>query len=267
MIDFRRMVVLAFFSLVATGVCAQTMPTTEGNHSQTRQLAKGKSFGYGLHLPKNVNKRKNMPLVVALHFGWGGDAAPQDYGFKFMEWMMSPAFGDAIIVAPSALTQGWHSKQNTDALFELIKDIKANYSIDNKKILLTGYSAGAFGTWSVGADHQQAFTALMPISGAPLYWVQPKKMPESPEQMLPLMKTMPKITAKWTIPVYVINSHADKNVPIELTSVYIKQLKADQPKADITFATLKDAAHFDFEPFLTEVKAGYALINKAWGEQ
>lgn len=251
----------------STSAMADTMPTAAGDYSQTLQLDNGESLGYGLHLPKNADKRKNMPLVVALHYGWGGEAAPSGYGFDFMTWMMSPTFKNAIIIAPSALAQGWHAPKNTDALFELMEDIKETYSINDKRVLLTGYSAGGFGTWAVGADHQDEFSALMPISGAPKYFQLPTPPPETHEEYMAALAAMPQISAQWDIPVYVINSHADQNVPINFTVPYINELKVTQPEADITFVTLDDAAHFDVDPFLVEAKVGYALINQTWGAQ
>ncbi|NQZ07371.1 MAG: prolyl oligopeptidase family serine peptidase [Algicola sp.] len=269
--DFKRFVSVALF----VGVCsthtmtaqAQDMPTTQGDYSQTTQLADGTSYGYGLHLPKNADKRKNMPLVVALHYGWGGEAAPLEYGFQFMEWMMSPTFSNAIIIAPSALAAGWHAPENTDALLDLMDDIKETYSINDNRILLTGYSAGGFGTWSVGADHQDQFSAIMPISGAPRYMEPSDVQPQTPEELIEHMLAMPKITAQWDIPVYVINSHADQNVPIAVTVPYINELKITQPDADITFVTLDNAAHFDVDPFLVEAKIGYELINQTWKDK
>jgi predicted peptidase len=168
---------------------------------------------------------------------------------------------------PQCIESGLHSAANTNALFDLIADIKSTYSINDKRVLLTGYSAGAFGTWSVGANHQAEFTAMMPISDAPRYWVQPDQMPQNPEENHAMLEAMPKITAQWDIPVYVINSHADQNVPIDITSTYINALKQSQPDADVTFVTLDDAAHFDVEPFLAKAAIGYALINEKWKAQ
>ncbi len=266
--DFKKLVFVALFvSVSSTSAIADetpNMPTAQGDYSQTTQLADGTSYGYGLHLPKNADKRKNMPLVVALHYGWGGEAAPLEYGFQFMQWMMSPTFNNAIIIAPSALAADWHTPKNTDALLDLIDDIKDTYSINDNRVLLTGYSAGGFGTWAIGADHQEEFSAIMPISGAPRYMVPFDAPPETPEQMLEYLLGLPKITAQWDIPVYVINSHGDQNVPIAVTTPYINELKITQPDADVTFVTLDSAAHFDVDPFLAEAKIGYELINQAW---
>ncbi|MCJ8272262.1 MAG: prolyl oligopeptidase family serine peptidase [Psychrosphaera sp.] len=265
--DFKRFVSVALFVGLSTSVIAeetQDMPSKQGDYSQTTLLADGTSYGYGLHLPKNVDKRKNMPLVVALHYGWEGDAAPLNQGFEFMEWMMSPTFKNAIIIAPSSLAASWHAPANTDALLDLMDDIKETYSINDEKILLTGYSAGGFGTWAIGADHQEEFSAIMPISGAPRYMEPFDVPPETPEQMLEHLLSLQEVNAQWDIPVYVINSHADQNVPISVTTPYINGLKITQPDANITFVTLDDAAHFDVEPFLVEAKAGFKVIKQAW---
>jgi predicted peptidase len=265
--NFKRLVCLVAFSFCASSTLAETMPSSEGDYSQTRQLASGTDYGYGLHLPKNADKRHNMPLVVALHYGWGGEAAPLEYGYQFMTSMMSATFKNAIIIAPSALAQGWHNDSNTDPLFGLIEDIKDTYSINDNRVLLTGYSAGGFGAWSIGADYQDEFTAIMPISGAPLYFVNPVPAPQTPQEYVAALDDMPKINTYWDIPVYVIHSNADLNVPIHLTNNYIDELKDYCEDENITYVTLDGAAHFDFAPFLVEAKKGYKIIKKMWKNQ
>jgi predicted peptidase len=265
MMNLKRLTVISLLGLCASlTVAAQEIPTSAGDYAQSQTLANGVEYGYGLHLPKNVDKRKKMPLIVALHYGFGGEQAPVDYGYDFMSWMISPHFKDAIIVAPSALEQGWHNSNNTDALFALIAQLKAQYSIDDNRILLTGYSAGGFGTWAVGADHQEAFDAIMPISGAPRYMSPLDPSIETMEEAHEAMEAMPQPNVQWDIPVYVIHSKADVNVPIGITNSYIEQLKLEQPQADITYVTLEQAVHFDVDPFMVEAKVGYALINATW---
>lgn len=258
----------ATVSLAAT---AETFPAASGDYSLMRTLASGQSYGYGLHLPKKIDKfnkhpekwkKKKIPLIVALHYGFGGESAPLDYGFGFMEWMMSPTFPNAIIVAPSALKHGWFSAEDTEALFALLDDIKEAYPVDDKRILLTGYSEGSFGTWAVGADHQDQFDAIMPISGAPKYYIQPDPYPATPEEVLAYMQTLTTVSTAWEIPVYIIHSDGDQNVPIELTESYVAELSAQN--VDFTFNVIHDVAHFDVQPFLDQAKIGYDFIKDIW---
>lgn len=256
---------LTCFCLFASAlVSAAPMPSMPGDYNQVLRLSNGQSYGYGLHLPKNADKRKKMPLVVALHYSFQGNEAPLGYGFEFMQWMMSPTFDNAIIIAPSAIDKAWHSQKNTDALFELMAHIKANYSIKDKRTLLTGYSAGGFGTWAIGALHQENFGALLPMSGAPKLWQEPAVWPQTPEQILSMMRAMPTVDAQWQIPVFAIHSNADQNVPMVLTSDYLSSQQANGNADNITLVTIDGAAHFDIAPFLAQAKAAYTQINQIW---
>ena len=86
--DFKRFVSVALF----VGVCsthtmtaqAQDMPTTQGDYSQTTQLADGTSYGYGLHLPKTPTNVKTClwlsPCITA------GAAKRHHWNMVFSLW-------------------------------------------------------------------------------------------------------------------------------------------------------------------------------------
>ena len=265
MIKYKHFTALTLLlSLLTCQTLANSFPNEEGDYFQTKQLDTGQTLGFGLHLPKNVDKRQKMPLIVALHFGFQGEEAPLEYGFQFMQMMMSSTFKNAIIIAPSALTQGWHLSQNADAILGLMAEIKAHYPINESKILLTGYSAGGYGVWSLGADYQEHFSGLMPISGAPRYWVEPDSWPATPEEIYDMVDAMPKIEVEWQIPVYAIHSNADQNVPIRFTQDYVDQLNENNNQSLVQLKVLDDLAHFDFLPFMDQAKQGYGVLEEIW---
>ena len=67
-----------------------------------------------------------------------------------------------IIVAPQCPEdQIWE----TEPLLQLLDQAEKKYSVDPKRVYLTGLSMGGFGTWKLGLAHPERFAALVPICG------------------------------------------------------------------------------------------------------
>jgi dienelactone hydrolase len=84
-----------------------------------------------------------------------------------LQILVRPALAElgAIIVAPDSLGGGWESAENERAVNQLLDAVLASYSIDTKKITITGFSMGGSGTWHVAAKFPQRFTAAIPMAG------------------------------------------------------------------------------------------------------
>ncbi|HAN87448.1 MAG TPA: hypothetical protein DCQ13_07360 [Firmicutes bacterium] len=52
-----------------------------------------------------------------------------------------------------------------DDLYELLKEIKSGYDIDEDRVYLTGLSMGGHGTWVFAVQHPDEFAAIVPICG------------------------------------------------------------------------------------------------------
>lgn len=51
------------------------------------------------------------------------------------------------------------------AVLEILEQIKKNYSIDENRLYLTGYSMGGYGTWNLLMNHPDMFAAAVPMCG------------------------------------------------------------------------------------------------------
>ena len=127
-------------------------------------------LSYYLYVPKNLTADKKVPLVLALHggFGWGvpcngstTSEANQTYHFlksalyknKYPINKVENADVDAIVIAPSNMTCNWEpSVPNAmDILYAYIK----LYNVDVDSVVVTGSSQGGYGTMYSGFLEEQ----------------------------------------------------------------------------------------------------------------
>ncbi len=135
-------------------------------------------LGYTVELPPDFDTSKTYPLIVALH-GYGdrmssyvGTAqsfCPQGAIGLYPEtpypvdlegnlgwaWYMrgSPEFHQATV------------EQSTRWVLQCIEQVKRDYSVDEEKVFLYGFSQGGMMTYQVGVQYPELFRGLLPAGG------------------------------------------------------------------------------------------------------
>ena len=102
------LLMLASWSAAVTPAPQQPMLTMPGDNG----------LRYAIAVPEAYDGSTAVPLVLALHFGWGGGSPPPDYSATFLRVLVEPALRDlgAIIVAPLSPGGAWTDP--TDAMIE-----------------------------------------------------------------------------------------------------------------------------------------------------
>src|ERR1041384_536812 len=188
---FAALVTVAL--LVAAAAQAQTI------HEQFLDRTDGPPVSYAISVPRAYHGEP-VPLILALHYG--GD--PNGAGRDMMRILIQPALGElgAIIVAPDSLDGGWSTPANERAVNALLAHIEQKYTIDQKKVIVTGFSMGGAGVWYWADKYPERFSAAIPLAGRPTL---------SPEG--------------WRVPVFAVHSRAHPTVPIGPTEQRIAELK------------------------------------------
>jgi len=106
---------------------------------------------------------------VQLHGGgvYGDDGLKHTEGGLARAIRNNPERFPVIVVFPQAHadgTPGWQLEGGKAALVALDKTIK-EFRGDPKRVILTGYSAGGNGTWSIASRYPKRFAAIVPICG------------------------------------------------------------------------------------------------------
>ena len=116
---------------------------------------------YRLFIPPSYDKSKKYPLIIWLHGAGGagddnllqisGDQIPGTRLWTKPEnQMRHPAF----VLVPQS-TGGWASTSGTQLsgeeqlVVEILNGLKSEFSIDSKRIYISGQSNGGFGTWDM----------------------------------------------------------------------------------------------------------------------
>jgi predicted peptidase len=165
MTGFRSSLVLIW---LLTGGCAamKTLPQEYIIEEKTLTLASGAVLRYTLALPPSSSPDLSYPLILALHYG--GEVTPY-YGKGYLTGLVLPALRElgAVMIAPDCPGAGWTDPQSEGAVMELLSAIQNDYPIDGRRIVITGYSMGATGTWDYVFKHPRLFSAAIAISGMP----------------------------------------------------------------------------------------------------
>jgi predicted peptidase len=155
--------------------------------------------------------------------------------------VVGPALADlgAIIVAPDSLGGDWSTPENEDAVHDLLAAVLARYTIDTKKIAVTGYSMGGAGTWHIAEKFPQRFSAAIPVSGRP-----------------------PASAAGWTLPVFAVHSRDDQIMPFAPTEARIAELQKAGVNAKLV--TLTGITHFEMNRFVPALRQAVPWLREVW---
>jgi poly(3-hydroxybutyrate) depolymerase len=140
----------------------------------------GEIMPYRLYVPTSYAPARALPLIIALHgLGATEDSFFDGYaktlpklaeqrgyivaaplGFRvdgFYGWGVAPPPDDVVARRRQELSE--------QDVLEVLKQVKARYTIDENRIYLMGHSMGAIGTWRIAAKYPDIWAALGPFAG------------------------------------------------------------------------------------------------------
>src|ERR1700719_3507289 len=234
----------AILSLLPIGVAAQVVGDppvlTPGLHNLELPRADEPAIRYAIYIPGNYSPTASVPLILALHFGVrGGDAAGA--GGDVVQILIGPALAElgAIIVAPDSVRGDWSSPENEKAVNALLDMVLANYSIDKKKVAVTGYSMGGAGSWHFAEKFPERFSAAIPVAGSP-----------------------PASASGWRLPVLAIHSRDDQVAPFDPTEARIAELQKAGVNAKLI--ALTGVTHYETQRFRDALRRAVPLLREIW---
>ena len=220
---------------------ASDMPSAPGTYRQTLNTETVKDLRFSLHLPPGSPSQTPVPLVVALHYG--GQITPW-FGGRFLSVLVEPGLRDlgAIIIAPDCpSSEGWANPKAEAAILELMRAIRHAYPIDEKKILLTGFSMGGIGTWYLAARHPGLFSAAIPMSAIP-----------GPDALDRFSDT----------PLLAIHGKDDELFPYRKLETIIRTLKSEGHP--VRLQIIDGLSHYQAGAFVKHLQAAIPWIRGTW---
>ncbi len=234
----------AILSLLPIGVAAQVVGDppvlTPGLHNLELPRADEPAIRYAIYIPGNYSPTASVPLILALHFGVrGGDAAGA--GGDVVQILIGPALVElgAIIVAPDSVRGDWSSPENEKAVNALLDMVLARYSIDKKKVAVTGFSMGGAGSWHFAEKFPERFSAAIPVAGRP-----------------------PASASGWRLPVLAIHSRDDQVAPFDPTETRIAELQKAGVNAKLI--PLTGITHYETSRFRDALRRAVPWLREIW---
>jgi phospholipase/carboxylesterase len=214
---------------LATRLAQPANPDTGIIHDHNEPGSRG---GFSLYVPEYYTPDRAWPLVMALHGGSGNGR-----GFLW-SWLRDARSHGAILVAPTATgptpTKSTPTKstwslmgEDTDSpnLARILDLVRNRYTIDPKRLLLTGMSDGGTFCYVSGLESASPFTHLAPVSAT----------------FHPLMAEMADTQRLQGLPIYLIHGQLDWMFPVEVARQTQGLLSA--AGADVTYRELDDLSH------------------------
>ena len=204
------------------------------------RLESGATLRYTLALPPSFSPDHPYPLIIALHYG--GQVTPY-YGEPYLTNLVLPALDGlgAIMVAPDCPGKGWTDPLSEKAVLELIQSVQKDYPVESGRLVLTGYSLGAIGTWDLVFKHPQLFSAAIPISGMP-----PKGI----------------VVRQTRTRFWVIHSHNDELFPLESLGKFVQFCESQG--LSVQFKPVAGPGHYEYDRYVSALKEAVPWLKGLW---
>lgn len=171
--DEYSAICLAGLSEITPGIPACTSRNGVSTRSDNwwyglrKKLDADDMYHYATRLPKDytADSSKKWPLLVVLHGAGERAISDEDLWKHFYFDNLYKYTQDAypmITVIPHCPTGEWWKPI---AVKDVIDQVCQKYQVDSKRIYLTGYSMGGYGTFSTAAQYPDLFAAIAPFSG------------------------------------------------------------------------------------------------------
>ncbi|MEM7697676.1 MAG: PDZ domain-containing protein, partial [Verrucomicrobiota bacterium] len=136
----------------------------EGSH--THRLSNGYSASLFYYIPKSYDPAEATPLLMTLHGGVSTfrSAPGKDVLPRWKEWADENGF---IVAAPSSNGNNpWWFREGEEHILESLRFLAANYHLDRNRVVLSGASDGATGTFSLGTRFTDLWSACLAWQGS-----------------------------------------------------------------------------------------------------
>jgi len=174
-----------------------TQTVSNGSFIDSTMTWDGMTRYYAVYLPVNLPANPAMVLMLhgtkfnvapttITHLNWGWQSVADKYGFILVQpastnnptsqqWNWNAYFMDAAFPSPPPDDSGF--------LRQLIVNLKAQYSVNPKRVYVAGFSSGAQMAERVGVEISDLVAAISPVSGQLVgQQVPPPGLPPVPPQ-------------------------------------------------------------------------------------
>ncbi len=250
----------AFLLALATSVTLQHSPEV---FRRVLHLDDGSAVQYAVAVPRDLDPGRPVPLILALHYGWRGEL-PAHYGEYFLRTVVLPAFAEleAIVVAPNCPATTWHAVRSERAVLALLDTLRAEFSVEQEKILVTGVSLGGMGAWFLAAQHPDLFSAAIPVAAIPI--LDRPAAGSDLDSLLDRFQVQGAGLGKRLVqvPILVLHSRQDQAIPLAGVARAVEALRA--AGAPVKLVVIEGASHNDMPRYVAALDSASSWISTLW---
>ncbi|UCE39876.1 MAG: prolyl oligopeptidase family serine peptidase [Candidatus Aminicenantes bacterium] len=208
---------------------------------------------YSIYVPKDYDEEVPTALFVVLH-GSGVDEV--NYALNMAQIIsqarMKLQTPKMIMIAPQARGfSDWYLGNSGQDVIECINHVKSLYNIDQKNIIIHGFSMGGYGAWRLSLLYPDLFKAAVILSGA----ISPPPHLKG-EDVIDLID---KTTGK-KLNYFIVHGAKDNAVPVESSRKAVQKLK--EKGIPHEYIEVKDAYHTGYNKWLEIFRWLKNLINQ-----
>lgn len=228
-----RLALVSALLLVTAPLGAQDVDRSPANLEALRRVeirrhelpqAPGVELEYGVYVPTSYDAARPTPLVVALHGLGSGVMYMMEYS-NLVE--LAESYGYLVATPMGYDERGWYggrgpgndfnSRQadpgppNLGELSELdvmevLRIVRRDFNVDDRRIYLIGQSMGGGGTWYLGTKYPELWAALAPMAPA-------------------VYRSTDELAAARDLPVIVVQGDADELVDVNVTRRWVAEME------------------------------------------
>lgn len=196
---------------------------------------------YSIYVPRDYDKEVPIALFVVLH-GSGVDEVSYAVNMArlILEARTQLQIPKMIMIAPQARgLSDWYLGDSGKDVIECIDHVKMLYNIDEKNIIIHGFSMGGYGTWRLSLLYPGLFKAAVILSGA----IAPPPFLKG-ENILELLD---KAEGK-KLNFFIVHGAKDNAVPVEASRKAVQKLK--ELKIPHEYIEVKNAYHTGYNKWV-----------------
>lgn len=186
---------------------------------------------YSLYVPYSYDEKFPLPLIISLH-GSGVDELNTIRSISDMAVQR----GGFMVLAPKARgLSDWYVGPSGEDILECLAHVQKLYRVDERNIILDGFSMGGYGAWRLSCLYPERFRAVIIRSGA----LSPPSPAIKGENILDLL------VRQTGLSYFIVHGDQDNSVPVENARRAAARLK--ELGVRFEYIEVKGAAHGGYD--------------------
>jgi predicted esterase len=208
---------------------------------------------YSIYVPRDYDKEVPIALFVVLH---GSGVEEVDYAVDvarlISEARVKLQTPKMMMIAPQARgLSDWYLGNSGKDVIECIDHVKTLYNIDERNIIIHGFSMGGYGAWRLSLLHPDLFKAAVILSGA----IAPPPFLKG-ENILDLLDKANKEKLNY----FIVHGAKDNAIPVEAARRAVQKLEERGILHE--YIEIKNASHTGYNKWIEIFKWMKNLINQ-----